>query len=208
MLFDDPPIPGLRLRDKLIDAAQEADLIARILAEPLTPFQFQGFEGKRLTRSFGWHYDFSAGRLVAADPIPRWLRPVRERCAAFAGVPAAALAQCLLIRYDAGAGIGWHRDRPAFAQIVGLSLGAPAELQFRRRLGPRRFARTTVPLAPRSAYLLAGEARHDWEHAIPEHRAERFSITFRALAEPHQNGRDLAFGTDRERLTSRNDDVL
>ena len=181
MLFDLAPVPGLKLEEELIGREEEQALIERIAAEPLTPFRFQGFEGKRLTRSFGWHYDFAAQRLSETDPLPAWLLPVRERCARFAGLPADALEQALLIRYDPGAGIGWHRDRPVFEEVVGLSLGAPATMDFRRRLGERRFARVPVSLPPRSAYLLGGPARHEWEHGIRPHPALRFSITFRAL---------------------------
>ncbi|MBL8771902.1 MAG: alpha-ketoglutarate-dependent dioxygenase AlkB, partial [Phenylobacterium sp.] len=39
-------------------------------------------------------------------------------------------------------------------------------------------------LAPRSAYLLDGEARWTWEHSLPEAKAHRFSITFRNLRAP------------------------
>jgi alkylated DNA repair dioxygenase AlkB len=34
---------------------------------------------------------------------------------------------------------------------------------------------------PRSGYLLAGEARTSWEHAIPAATGLRYSITFRTL---------------------------
>jgi alkylated DNA repair dioxygenase AlkB len=37
-------------------------------------------------------------------------------------------------------------------------------------------------LAPRSAYLLSGPARHIWEHSIPPVDAHRYSITFRTMA--------------------------
>lgn len=182
MLFDFSPLPGLRLAPDLVSPAEERALIDRILAEPLTPFQFQGYEGKRLTRSYGWHYDFAAGRLARIDPIPDWLGELRHRCAAFAGLAPDRLVQALLIRYDPGAGIGWHRDRPVFEEVIGVSLGAPATLDFRRRRGPRRFDRVAVPLLPRGAYLLSGEARHAWEHGIRPHAELRFSVTFRALA--------------------------
>lgn len=183
MLFELDPIPGLKLREALVDEAEEDELIARIAAEPLTPFQFQQYEGKRLTRSFGRHFDFARGRLEESEPIPDWLQPLRARCARFAGLEPDQLVHVLLIRYDPGAGIGWHRDRPVFEEVVGVSLGAATTLDFRRRLGDRRFARVAVPLAPRSAYLLSGEARHQWEHGIKPHEALRFSITFRSLAE-------------------------
>lgn len=181
-LFGAALLPGLELRPALIDAAEEQALIARIDAEALSPFRFQGWEGKRLTRSFGWSYDFDRGRLDPAEPIPAWLAAVRDRAAAFAGLTAEDLAQALLIRYDPGAGIGWHKDRPAFAHVVGISLGAACAMRFRRRRSGG-FDRHAVPLAPRSAYHLAGEARHGWEHSIAPLPERRWSVTFRSLAD-------------------------
>jgi alkylated DNA repair dioxygenase AlkB len=37
-------------------------------------------------------------------------------------------------------------------------------------------------LAPRSAYLLTGEARHAWRHSIPATKELRYSVTFRTLS--------------------------
>jgi alkylated DNA repair dioxygenase AlkB len=87
----------------------------------------------------------------------------------------------LLIRYDPGAGIGWHRDRPQFGKVFGLSLGAPAKLRLRRRT-PGGFERRAAVLEPRSAYLLDGEVRREWEHSIAPVAQTRRSITFRTLA--------------------------
>ena len=187
MLFDHELIPGLRTRDELVDAAEEAELITHIAALNLTPFRFQSFTGKRLTISFGLAFDFEAGRITRAEPIPDWLDPLRRRAADFAELPSGDLVQALVIRYDPGAGIGWHRDRPQFDQVVGISLGAPATLAFRQRTATG-FRRVKLPLTPRSAYHLAGEARNAWEHGISAHDALRFSITFRSLrASVHLN---------------------
>jgi alkylated DNA repair dioxygenase AlkB len=106
---------------------------------------------------------------------------MREAAATFANLPATELVQALLIRYDPGAGIGWHRDRPVFEHVVGISLGAPATMRFRRRK-PGGFDRANVTLPPRSAYHLSGEARHDWEHSIAGMDVTRWSITFRSLS--------------------------
>ena len=181
MLFDLALIPGLAAREDFVTEAEEKALIAAIDEVELSPFRFQGFIGKRLTRSFGWHYDFDNRRFDAADPLPDWLLPFRDRAAAFAGLAASDIVHALLIRYDPGAGIGWHRDRPVFDQVVGISLGAPATLNFRQRTDSG-FRRVKLPLAPRSAYHLSGEVRTDWEHGIASHDALRYSVTFRSLA--------------------------
>lgn len=183
-LFEDaaPGPPGLTAASDIISPAEERALIAAIDASGLTPFRFRGWLGKRLTSSFGRTYDFDTGRLAEAEPIPDVLLPVRARAAAFAGLEPEVLVQTLLIRYDPGAGIGWHRDRPQFEHVVGISLGAPATMRFRKRR-EGGFDRVSVPLAPRSIYHLTDEARHVWEHSIAPMEVTRWSITFRSLAE-------------------------
>jgi hypothetical protein len=180
-LFGTTPLAGLNSGMDVVSPGEEADLAARIDGSGLSPFRFQGWLGKRLTVSYGSGYDFDAGRLAVSEPIPEWLRPVRERAARFAGLDPEDLSQALLIRYDPGAGIGWHRDRPFYEHVVGISLGAPAAMRFRRRL-PKGFDRINVPLPPRSIYHLSGEARHVWEHSIAEMAETRWSITFRSLS--------------------------
>ncbi len=179
-LFNTPALPGLASTSDFVTATEEQALIAAIDAAGLSPFRFQGWTGKRLTASFGWTYDFDAGRLHQGDPIPDWLLPFRDRAADFAGLPPDDLVQALLIRYDAGAGIGWHKDRPHFEHVVGLSLGSSTTMRFRRRRGDR-FERATVPLERRGAYHLSGEARHEWEHSIAELDHARWSVTFRSM---------------------------
>ncbi len=186
-LFDTPILPGLRSMDAFVSEQEAPALIAEIDAAPLSPFRFQGWLGKRLTHSFGWHYDFDNGNFATVEPIPDWLEPLRIRAENFAGLTRGSLVQALVIRYDVGAGIGWHRDRPYFEHVVGISLGAPTIMRFRRRVGTD-FERANVPLDPRGAYHLNGEARHDWEHSIAEMSEPRWSITFRSLS---QKGRAL-----------------
>lgn len=175
------PVPGFTLAPEMLAPAEEEALVAQIDAQALSPFKFQRWEGKRMTRSFGWFYDFATGRFAETDPLPDWLLPQRDRAAAFAGLPPADLVQALLIRYDPGAGIGWHKDRPVFEHVIGLSLGNPAILRLRRRTSSG-FDRARVALPPRSIYHLTGEVRHQWEHSIAAMDVPRWSITFRSLA--------------------------
>jgi len=180
-LFEAPIVPGLVTADGFVSAAEEADLIAHIDGVDLSPFRFQQWTGKRLTRSFGWSYDFENGRFAPTEALPGWLKPVKARAAHFAGLDPNDLVQALLIRYDPGAGIGWHKDRPVFEHVVGISLGAEATLRLRRRIATG-FDRAKVDLAPRSIYHLSGEVRHHWEHSIAPIDVPRWSITFRSLS--------------------------
>lgn len=181
-LFDTPVLPGLTTRRDLVTTDEEQALIAAIDRTDLAPFRFQSWTGKRLTHSFGWNYDFDTQKVARAAPIPDWLATVHHRMATLAGLPPALLVQVLLIRYDPGAGIGWHRDRPIYEHVLGLSLGAPADMRFRRRRPAGGFDRAALPLEPRSAYHMTGEARHDWEHSIVEMDRPRWSITFRSAS--------------------------
>ncbi len=181
-LFPESGPAGLSYREDFLSPPEEADLIAAIDAVGLSPFRFQGWLGKRLTASFGWHYDFDRASFGPTEPMPGFLLPVRARAAAFAGLAPDDLVQALLIRYDPGAGIGWHRDRPVFEHVLGISLGDPEVLRLRRRKPEGGFARATQVLAPRSVYHLGGEVRHDWEHSIAPSDARRWSITFRSLS--------------------------
>jgi len=188
LLFDAPLIAGLDYREEVIDRAEEQVLIDRLSTADLSPFRFHGFLGNRKTQSFGWRYDFDDASFTPAEAMPDWLAPVRETAARFAGLRPDDFVHVLLARYDPGAGIGWHRDRDVFDKVVGISLATPATLRFRRRK-PGGFDRATLDVAPRSAYLLAGEARWDWEHRITPGDQLRFSITFRTLSD---KGRQIA----------------
>jgi alkylated DNA repair dioxygenase AlkB len=177
-----PAPSGLVYVPAFIDAEEEGALAARIADLPFKPFEFHGFTGNRRTVSFGLHYAFDGGGLREAEPIPGWLLPLRARAAALAGREAEAFVHTLVIEYAPGAGIGWHRDRPVFGDVVGISLLAPAPLRFRRRQ-ETKWQRFTLTAEPRSAYLLRGEARHEWEHSIPELETLRYSVTMRTLKE-------------------------
>ena len=181
-LFAEPLLAGLAYRQDFITRDQEAALIEHLQAMDLAPFRFHGWTGNRKTQSYGWRYDFDDASFQPTEPIPGWLQPVRDKAAEFSGVAPDDIAHALIARYDPGAGIGWHKDRSVFDRVVGVSLGSSATLRFRQRAGSG-FRRFSLPVEPRSAYLLSGEARHDWEHRIVPGEELRFSITFRTLSD-------------------------
>jgi DNA oxidative demethylase len=171
---------GLVYAPDFLSVAEEAALAERMEALPFKPFEFHGFLGRRQTVSFGWSYRFDGSGLGEAAPIPDWLLPARARAAAFAGLAPEALDHALLIKYEEKAGLGWHRDRPVFGDVLGISLLSPAPLRFRRRIGAK-WQRFALPAEPRSIYLLRGPARTEWEHSLTPVEALRYSITFRTL---------------------------
>src|SRR4051794_30053479 len=147
LLFDEPLIAGLDYREDLITPVEEETLIGRLEQLDLTPFRFQGWLGNRKTQSFGWRYDFDDASFAPGEPIPDWLAPLREKAAAFARLEPQEFVHALLARYDPGAGIGWHRDRDVFGQVVGVSLATPATLRFRQRTASG-FRRASLELQP------------------------------------------------------------
>jgi len=172
---------GLGYVEAFVTPALERELIGRVSSLPLLPFQFGAFEGKRRVASFGFRYDYTLQRLQAAEPSPGWLLPLIERVEAHGG-PSTQIAQVLCTEYDVGVGIGWHRDKPHFDRIFGLSLGSPCKFRFRRAIG-EKWQRHTLEAAPRSLYMMADESRRIWEHSIPAVEAQRYSITFRTMAD-------------------------
>jgi alkylated DNA repair protein (DNA oxidative demethylase) len=172
---------GLAYAPGFVGTEEESRLAGLIAGLPFTPFEFHGFTGNRRTVSFGLHYAFDGSGLREAEPIPDWLLPLRARAAAWVGREPEAFVHALVIEYAPGAGIGWHRDRPVFGDVIGISLLAPAPLRFRRRVGTG-WERFTLTAEPRSAYLLRGEARHEWEHSIPQLETLRYSVTLRTLS--------------------------
>lgn len=172
---------GLFYRDDFISPAEERALLASIATLPLAEARYKAYTARRRTASFGASYDFGANRLDPAAPIPTFLHPLRDRAAAWLGVTPGRIGHALVTEYRPGTPLGWHRDVPQFAEIVGISLGTACRMRFRPyppRANPRDgvFA---VTLAPRSAYILRGDVRWRWQHSVPPTPGLRHSITFR-----------------------------
>jgi len=182
-LFDlsPPELPdGFKYVPEFLSIAEERALVNWMEPLPFKEFEFQGFRGKRCVVSYGWHYDFNGGGLSKTDDMPAFLLPIREKAAKLAGKPASELQQVLLTKYPPGAQIGWHRDKAVFDEVVGISLLSSCTFRFRRRSGTK-WERASLIVEPRSAYLLHGPSRTEWEHSIPAVSGVRYSITFRNL---------------------------
>jgi alkylated DNA repair dioxygenase AlkB len=181
-------LEGLRYRQELIQLNDEVELVAHLQNLSFEEFDFHGFKGKRRVVSFGWRYDYSGSQLRRANDIPDFLLPLRSQAATFAGMQPAELQHVLVTEYAPGAGIGWHRDKAVFGQVIGVSLLSPCVLRFRRKMGEssspeerrrKQWERVNLFAEPRSAYFLSGPARLDWEHSILRVDELRYAITFR-----------------------------
>jgi alkylated DNA repair dioxygenase AlkB len=176
---------GFRYHPDVLSVEEEEELARELGELPFKPFDFQGFLANRQVVSFGYRYDYDHRAVVEAAPFPSFLKPVRRKIAAIFDRPADAFRQVLINQYRPGAGIGWHRDKAQFEEVVGVSLLAPCRLRFRRKAGTT-WDRASLTVEPRSAYLLSGPARTVWEHSIPEVDRLRYSITLRTLVAPDQ----------------------
>jgi alkylated DNA repair dioxygenase AlkB len=181
-----PQLPGgFVYREDFISPIEEQALITEIDAVTFAEIKMHGVVAKRRAAHFGRGYEYGSAKLTPAPPIPEFLWPVRERVAELAGLGSEEFAEALITEYPAGAGIGWHRDAPPFEIVVGLSLLSECTMQFRpwpveKQSGTRRKPLAQL-LEPRSAYILRGECRTQWEHHIPIARSRRYSVTFRTL---------------------------
>jgi alkylated DNA repair dioxygenase AlkB len=173
---------GFRYEENLITDEEERGLLEALGPLDLKPFEFHGHIGNRRVTSFGLKYNFSRRAVETASDIPPFLAELLPRVASFARYEPDAFRQVGVNEYRAGAGIGWHKDKPEFGVIVGLSLGRPATMRFRKPQG-KTWKRVSHQVQPRSIYILTGEARTEWEHSIPEVTDLRYSITFRTLAD-------------------------
>jgi alkylated DNA repair dioxygenase AlkB len=172
---------GMIYRPDVVAPGEEAALLSRIEELPFHEVRMKGVVARRTVIHYGWDYGYDSWRVEPAAPIPIFLLHVREVCGFAAGIPPEEFVQVLVSRYPPSAGIGWHRDAPMFGPVVaGVSLGAACRLRLRRAVADGHETRA-IELAPRSLYILGGEARSTWQHSIPGVKTLRYSITFRQL---------------------------
>lgn len=174
-----PSLPaGAAYFPQAVPEEERQALVQRFETLPLKPFAFHGHLGNRRIVSFGWRYDYAGRALREAEAIPEFLLPLRTRAASLAGVEAEGLQQALVTEYATGAGIGWHRDKPMFEDVIAFSFVSACVLRFRRE-HDAGWERLSLRVEPGSAYLLRGPSRRLWEHSIPPVQTLRYSVTFR-----------------------------
>lgn len=185
-LFDLPlaprrPMPeGFAYQPDLVTPQEEQDLVAGFQDLPFKAYEHLGYFGNRRIAGFGWRQDADGRMVETGEPMPELLLPLLDKVAAFTGLASKTFRHALVTEYSPGAGIGWHRDRPPAVAIAGVSLVSPCTFRLRRRIGDK-WDRASIIAAPRSAYLMSGPSRSDWQHSIPEVEALRYSVTFRTV---------------------------
>ncbi|WP_440109714.1 alpha-ketoglutarate-dependent dioxygenase AlkB [Acidovorax sp. BL-A-41-H1] len=183
-LFGNEPvaasIPGLLYKPEFLGADEEQHVLQIVQSLPLHAARYKQYLARRRVVSFGGSYDFDTQRLESAQALDPRLHPLRDRVAAWLGVPPQALVHALVAEYAPGTPLGWHRDVPDFETIVGVSLGGHARLRFRPYPDvPATRKVVQLDVAPRSIYQMAGAARWGWQHSVAPTLEPRWSITFR-----------------------------
>jgi alkylated DNA repair dioxygenase AlkB len=191
-LFDLPEaLPnGLVYRPDFLSRDEEEVLLAYIQNLPLFNASYKEYTAKRRILNFGWSFDFRHGKLIPGPPLPRFLESTQRKIAKWLQIPPTHVAEALITEYSPGTQLGWHVDNEAFDKIVGVSLGSWSKIRFRplteKAAKKKNLASiVSVEAEPRSAYIMQGEVRWQWQHSVMPVPDLRYSITFRTLPVEH-----------------------
>src|SRR5207248_8515785 len=181
---------GLVFRHEFLTPAEERALLDLSATLPFREAKFKEYYARRRVVSFhdeaiDHTYD---GDLAPAGSPPALLERLRQKIAAFAGINADEFVHVLVSEYRTGTPIGWHRDKPQYGIVAGVSLASRARMRFRPLPAPGQWTRVdpktliVLDLEPRSIYVMRGEIRSQWQHSILPTKALRYSVTMRTLA--------------------------
>ena len=181
---------GLVFRHEFLTPAEERALLDLSATLPFREAKFKEYYARRRVVSFhdeaiDHSYDDD---LAPAGSPPALLERLRQKIAAFAGINADEFVHVLVSEYRTGTPIGWHRDKPQYGIVAGVSLASRARMRFRPLPAPGQWTRVdpktliVLDLEPRSLYVMRGEIRSQWQHSILPTKALRYSVTMRTLA--------------------------
>ena len=190
-LFDTPKqLPhGSVYQPEFITRAEEMTLLEAIEPLPFREARFQQYFAKRRVVHFhpaggGEAYDQNDDDTFSSGPLPSLFVDLQQKVAKWLAIDPATLIHALASEYRPGTPIGWHRDKPVYGVVVGLSLAGWGRMRF-RPLDPRapRNAMVLIELEPRSVYVMQGPIRWQSQHSMLPTTALRYSITFRTRAD-------------------------
>ncbi|MGH8798693.1 MAG: alpha-ketoglutarate-dependent dioxygenase AlkB [Casimicrobiaceae bacterium] len=181
---------GLIYRPQFVTRAEEAALLAGISPLPFREARFQQYVARR--RVVHFHADgdvdtteaYDDGESFSSGPLPPFLVALQERIAGAFGIACGTFVHALVTEYRPDAPIGWHRDKPTYGVVFGLSLRGRGKMRFRPLdAHAERRQSIALELEPRSLYVMQGPIRWLWQHCMPPARELRYSITFRTRAD-------------------------
>jgi alkylated DNA repair dioxygenase AlkB len=192
-LFAAPPLPGgLEYHPAFLTPREETALLELFATLPFREALFREYTARRRVVRFGRDYDPGKGTWNDVAPLPSLLAALRRKVAAFRGIDENDYVFALVTEYRPGTPIGWHRDRPQYGSVAGVSLAGACRMRFRPNDNRHdRDAVVALELAPRSLYVMQDDIRWLWQHSIPPTKALRYSVTFRTRAEaPGSRGQE------------------
>jgi DNA oxidative demethylase len=172
---------GFEYIEKFLSFPQQIQVLTELRGLHYEPEMFRGQLMKREWAQFGYSYKAAARNVTPAPAMPAYLQAILQNASAYYPDDL-TFSQCIVTKYPPGAGIGWHSDAAVFGDyILGISFASEARLQFR----PKKTQKATfeVSVAPGSLYVMHGSARYAYDHRIVPVKTERYSLTFRYLAQ-------------------------
>ena len=183
---------GLVFQHDFLTVAEETALLDLFTTLPFREAKFKEYYARRRVVSFhnaviAQDYDDD---LAPAGPPPQLLESLRQKIAGFVGIEGRQFVHLLVSEYQRGTPIGWHRDKPQYGIVAGVSLGSRARMRFRPLPAPGAWNRVdrksliVLDLEPRSIYVMRGDIRSRWQHSLLPTKALRYSVTMRTRAAP------------------------
>ncbi len=174
---------GFQYFPNFLTAQEEQHLLSAISKIQLHSFIFQGFEAKRKIASFGYDYSFDKRAITKGKEIPQAFHFLIKKVATELSLKPGDFSELLVTEYPVGSVINWHRDAPPFDVIAGISLLSDCTFRLRPhdKLKQSRSNIISIPVHPRSLYIIHGSARTDWQHSIAPVKNIRYSITLRTM---------------------------
>ncbi len=158
-----PDVPGLGYVEDWITQDDERELLAAI------DRQHWKMDWERRRQIYGLSYGSARSEPRVLGPLPQWLVPLAERVVRERLLDD-PVANVVVNEYLPGQGIGAHQDFPGFGPtVVAVSLGSAYLLEL---TDPESGRKELLDMAPRSLWILGGEARTRWKHGIAHRRMD------------------------------------
>jgi len=188
-LFADPAaLPdGLRYVPDFLSTDEERTLLDAIAPLSLHEAKFRTYSARRRVAHFhddptAPFYEEGDGDTLSGGELPPFLVALRARVAHAVQVAETDFVHALVTEYRPGTPIGWHRDKPVYGIVAGVSLRGTGTMRWRPCASQDAHHTLSLELAPRSLYVMREAIRWSWQHSMPPMKELRYSITLRTRA--------------------------
>ena len=158
---------------------EEEKILSKLLNFSWHEVKMYGVVAKRRVMHFGLNYTYNSRTVMPTTAPPPFINSLIEKSAPLLKINPEEIVETLVTYYPIGAGIGWHKDAKIFGnKIFGISLKSKCIMKFRKKVDDE-YQIIKQLIEPRSAYIISGASRSEWQHSIPPVSETRYSITFR-----------------------------